>query len=240
VCGRYSLTRPVDAVSQLGLFADLPLVERALSTQKPRWNVAPTDAMPIVRARPDAEGYQLELFRWGLIPFYAKDTSFAAKMINARSEGLAKKPAFKRAFYKRRCLVPADGFFEWEKLGKKKLPWYFQRTDGLPFAFAGLWERWHPPGDPAPPPVSTFTIITTSANALVSPLHDRMPAILDPADFDRWLDPTQEVVDMLEALLVPLPAERMSGRPVSVRVNKVENDDPDCLGPPEPIQPSLL
>jgi putative SOS response-associated peptidase YedK len=238
MCGRYTLTHPHQAFTagQLGLF-DPALFEAV----RPRFNVAPTDVMPIVRRRsPDESALQLDLFRWGLIPFFSKDPREGAKMINARSEGIQSKPAFRRAFERKRCLVPADGFFEWEKIGKSKQPWYIRLKDGEPFAFAGLWDRWHPEGAPeGSEPIGSFTIITTRANPLVTPLHDRMPVILAPKDYDLWLDPRSDK-DPLLALLVPFPGEAMSAYRVSPRVNRVENDDPDCIAPGQKAQGQLL
>jgi putative SOS response-associated peptidase YedK len=149
-------------------------------------------------------------------------------MINARAESVAEKPSFRSAFKKRRCLVPGDGFYEWKKTAKKKQPFYIRMKDGQPFAFAGLWERWHPPDGKE---VETFTIITTEPNDLMRTIHDRMPVILHPKDFEAWLNPGIEDAQRLAHLLRPFPAENMEARPVSARVNSPKNDGPQCLEP---------
>ena len=150
-------------------------------------------------------------------------------MINARAETAAEKPAFKEAIRRRRCLLPASGFFEWQKVGARKLPHLIRLRDGMPFALAGLWERWRPRGGGEP--VESCTILTTEPNDLVAELHNRMPVILDPERFDLWLDPEVREMDRIEPLLVPYPADRMISFPVGLQVNRPENDDPSCIEP---------
>lgn len=200
----------------------------------PRFNIAPMQDIWAAR-QTDAGQRQLALFRWGLVPAWAKDDTMAAKMINARSETVADKPAFRSAFKHRRCIVPASGFYEWKKQGKQKLPYYFKPKDGGLLAFAGLWERWTAPTGA---PLETCTILTTEANALVSPLHERMPVILNRADFETWLAPGSKP-DALQALCRPILSEALEALPVGSRVNSVRNDDAACLEPPQ-AEPSLF
>ena len=171
------------------------------------------------------------MLRWGLIPWWAKDESGAGRMINARAEGVATKPAFREAFKQRRCLVPVSGFYEWQKTGdsKRKQPWYIGMRSGDPFCMAGLWERWRSPDRGE---VHTFTVITAQPNDLMRPLHDRMPVIVPPSDFDRWLN-HGERLDALASMLTPFPAGEMEAHPVSSRVNSPRIDDAGCLEPLE-------
>jgi putative SOS response-associated peptidase YedK len=192
----------------------------------PRYNIAPTQDAPVLRQRREPKGERtLQMLRWGLIPSWAKDTKIAAKLINARAESIAEKPSFRSAFRRRRCLVPADGFYEWRAEGTRKQPYLIARRDREPFAFAGLWERWTPK-EPDADSASTdsFTIITADANALLKPLHVRMPVILAPADYGIWLDPEAAEADLL-ALLKPAPQEWLGYAPVSPRVNAAAVDD---------------
>ena len=197
----------------------------------PRYNAAPTQDLPVAL---DADGRRtLRIMRWGLVPSWAKDRAIGNRLINARSETARDKPAFRAAFASRRCLVPATGFYEWkrpERTGGRKQPYFIQLLDARPFAMAGLWEHYV---DPDGEPLTTFTILTTVPNDLVAPLHDRMPVILHPGAYDRWLDPTERDTDALTAMLAPYPAERMRAHPVSTRVNTPANDDPGCLQPVE-------
>ena len=237
MCGRYSLTTPVEGLRQLFEFPERPNLG-------PRYNIAPTQEVAAVRCAPPAEadrgpgdgeagaaGRHLVLLRWGLIPSWAKDPAIGARMINARAETLAEKPAFRTAFKTRRCLVLADGFFEWQKQAAgPKQPYRIARRDGAPFAFAGLWERWRDPADGRT--VETCTIVTTDANALLRPIHHRMPVILAPEAYGPWLDPGSEV-DRLQALLAAEPGLDLVAVAISTRVNKVANDDPEVLLPLE-------
>jgi putative SOS response-associated peptidase YedK len=193
----------------------------------PTYNAAPQSVQPVVRLNRDTGQREFALLRWGLVPFWAKDAKLAYTTINARAEEVAAKPAFREALKKRRCLVPADAFYEWQKLdADTKQPHAIALRNGEPYAFAGLWERWQPR---EAPPLETFTILTTDANELTELLHDRMPVILEPRDYDRWLDagdPERPPIDLLR----PYPAEKMLAWPVSNRVGNIRNDDPELLG----------
>lgn len=219
MCGRYLLISPVEAMRRffdVGGLLNLP----------PRYNVAPTQDAPVLRL--DKEGRrELIQMRWGLVPLWAKDLSMGARCINARAESLERKPAFREAFRQRRCLVPTDGFYEWEKKGKVRQPWRIgPAEDGL-MALAGLWERWRAPDGGV---VRSFAVITTDANELVAPLHERMPAVIPPDGFSEWLDPATSP-ERLREMLRPYPSNRMKAYPVSRRVNDVRNDDPSCIEP---------
>jgi putative SOS response-associated peptidase YedK len=175
----------------------------------------------------------LDVVRWGLVPSWAKSLSIGDRQINARAERIQTANAYKRAFVRRRCIVPADGFYEWQKLDdKKKIPWFFRRRDGEPLAFAGLWEIWHDrvQGDDAPR-IRSCVIITTRANALVEPVHERMPVVLPESAWAEWLDRDNHDVEKLQRLLVPAPVDELEAWPVSTRVNKPENNDPDLVEP---------
>jgi putative SOS response-associated peptidase YedK len=200
----------------------------------PRYNIAPTQEVPIIRSSPFLEPAagppprELALARWGLVPFWAKDTKIGNRMINARGETVASKPAFRAAFRKRRCLVPADGFFEWQATPSGKQPWYIHAAGGEPLAMAGLWELWDPPDGGAP--LASCAIVTTSANAFMRELHDRMPVILDAHARDAWLDPSASP-DRLQALLAPAPDNLLEAWPVTRRVNSPFNEDPSLVEP---------
>jgi putative SOS response-associated peptidase YedK len=215
MCGRFTLASPGTVVAELFGLDGVPNL-------RPRFNIAPTQAVAVVR---DEGGTRrLAELRWGLIPSWAKDPAIGNKLINARSETLAEKPAFRGAFRSRRCLVVADGFYEWAKTGTRKQPWYFQLSDGRPFGFAGLWERWLPAGGE---PIETCTIVTTEANELLAPVHDRMPVILDQSSFSAWLG--SEPGRPPDGLLAPYPAAAMTARPVGLTVNSPANDTPECI-----------
>jgi putative SOS response-associated peptidase YedK len=229
MCGRYV------AVSSPSILADrFGVDEVRVPEYEATYNVAPRDEMPVVAV---SRGKRvLDKVRWGLVPSWAKDRSIGDRQINARADSVATKAAYKRAFAKRRAIVPADGFYEWEKVAgrKQKQPWFIRRRDGEPLAFAGLWEIWHDQnvGDDAPR-VRTFTIITTDPNELVRPLHDRMPVVLPESTWDRWLDPTYQDVGALQELLVPAPDDDFEAWPVGTLVNKADNDGPELLDPVE-------
>ena len=221
MCGRYTLSTPTD------LLSDLYELETAVEAE-PRFNIAPTQETPVVRVDPQTGRRRLDSLRWGLIPFWAKDPGIGNRMINARSETVAEKPAYRVSFRKRRCLVMADGFYEWKATGGPKQPFFFHRQDGHPFAMAGLWDRWEKGQDG---PVETFTILTTGPNETVEPIHKRMPVILDPSHFDRWLDPAFEDIDFLTSILVPAPPATLETYPVSTYVNSPANEGPVCVDP---------
>lgn len=191
----------------------------------PSYNIAPQSFQPVVRLDAETNQRELALLRWGLIPFWAKDAKIAYSTINAKAETLATAPAFREALRRRRCLVPADGFYEWQKLdAKTKQPWAIALRDGSPLAFAGLWETWK--DKTTGQPLETYTIITTEPNELTSGLHNRMPAILAPRDYDRWLapaDPARLPVDLLR----PFDADLMTAWKVSPAVGNVRNNSPD-------------
>ena len=218
MCGRYMLTTPVDALRQLFLFTQRPNLP-------PRYNIAPTQDVPIVRRASDGAGRELITVRWGLVPYWAADPKIGNRLINARGESVARTAAFREAYQRRRCLVPADGFFEWQKSGSARVPLLVRRRDHAPFAFAGLWERCPQPGGAV---LRSCTIITCPPNELVAPVHDRMPVILAPEDYARWLDPAQADG---RTLLKPYPAAELEAFAVSPRVNTPQHDDPECIAP---------
>lgn len=197
---------------------------------EPRFNVAPTQPIAVVRLRPGAAPPLRELtpLRWGLIPGWAKDPSIGNRLINARSETAAAKPAFRAAFRRRRCLIPADGFYEWQRQGKAKQPCFIQMADELPFGMAGLWETWEGPDNSL---VESCTILTTEPNALMEPIHDRMPVILPREAYDEWLRSEPGSSESLQHLLVPYDARRMKAHPVSTFVNRPTNEGPECIAP---------
>jgi putative SOS response-associated peptidase YedK len=233
MCGRYRLSRRKQIIEE---HFDTVSGEEDWN---PRYNIAPTQSVPVIRQNPKEPIRELDMMRWGLIPSWAADSSGAAKMINARSETAATKPAFRDAFQSRRCLIPADGFYEWMRSGKVKQPYCFEVNDGELFAFAGLWERWKDSGGVW---VKSCSILTTMANAVTSSIHDRMPVILDPDSYDLWLDPGMRNVDAVADLLKPYDGRAMRCRPVSSRINHVANDDAECSAPVElsPIQSRLF
>lgn len=195
-------------------------------TWAPRWNIAPTQQVATIRQHPTQPTRIFSLMRWGLIPFWAKDQSLGLRTINAMAETAAEKPAFREAFSRRRCLIPADSFYEWKKTGvKEKQPYNFGLVSGSVFAFAGLWDRWR---DLKNNVVESCTVLTTKPNALVGEVHNRMPAILSPDDYERWLDPGIKDVGEVVEYLKPLDARLMKKYPVSTRVNRPENDDAEC------------
>lgn len=197
---------------------------------KKRYNVAPTQEVPIVGQRDAEHAPKLGIFRWGLLPFWAKSPRDGARMLNARVETLHAKNAYAKAFEKRRCLVPADGWIEWERDGKAKKPFHVRRTDGVPLLFAGLWSRWRPKGSESEDWLHTFTVVTRDSTVPLTDLHPRMPLVVDAADRERWLIPTGD--DPRPALLAAeLPELELHA--VSQRVNDARNDDPACLAPAE-------
>lgn len=219
MCGRFTLRTPAEQLMKL-----FDLVEAA--PLKPRYNLAPTQPAPIIRA--DAQGQRrLELARWGLVPHWADDVSIGHRMINARREGIADKPAFRQAIRRRRCLVPADGFYEWKKTPRGKQPYLLQLASGHPMALAGLWETWDGPDGP----LTSFTIITGPAPKPLTWLHDRMPIILHRQDYARWLDPGVTEPAEVEGLLRPFEADALHIDRVSPVVNNPRHDVPECVEP---------
>jgi putative SOS response-associated peptidase YedK len=192
----------------------------------PSYNVAPQSVQPVIRPGRDSGAPEFAMMRWGLVPYWAKDAKIGYSTINARAEEAASKPAFREALRKRRCLVPADAFYEWQRIdAKNKKPFAIALKSGDPYAFAGLWESWRPKEGEA---LKTFTILTTDPNELLEPIHDRMPVILEPKDYQRWMEPAS-VERLPMDLLRPFPAERMTAWPVGERVGNVRNDDPELL-----------
>jgi putative SOS response-associated peptidase YedK len=219
MCGRYTLVTPRERLAEEFGFNGSS-VELASN-----YNVAPTQGVAAVL---EEEGKRrLEVLRWGLIPPWADDPQIGSRMINARSETAPEKPSFRRAFRERRCLIPADGFYEWQRTNGAKQPFYIHMEDGRPFAFAGLWESWGKGGEGE---VRTCTILTTEANAVVGEIHERMPVIVAPDAYDVWLDPASER-DELTGLLAPYPEDEMEAYPVSRFVNSPSNNDPRCIEP---------
>ena len=256
MCGRFvSVSSPQLLADRFGI-DETTVPDAKLPEHEADYNVTPRAQVLVVRERPP-RGEQhdttrvLSLVRWGLVPSWAKDLSMGDRLINARAESVAEKPAFRRAFAKRRCIVPADAFYEW-KVGERperehgasagrrapRQPYCIRRRDGEPLAFAGLWEIWRDPAiDDADAPdawVRSCTIITTRANGVLAPIHDRMPVVLDEAVWDEWLDPTRHDVAALDALLAPAPDDWVEAYPVSTRVNSPRNNDADLVAPAEP------
>lgn len=196
---------------------------------EPRYNIAPTQPVAAVRRSESDGSREMVLLRWGLVPPWSKDPASGPGMINARSETASSKPSFRSALRRRRCLVAADGFYEWQRSDGRKQPFYVCLRGGGPFALAGLWERWKPPGGGKP--LESCTLLTTEANELLAPVHDRMPVILPVDEYDVWLDPAIESAEPLGQLLRPYPSEEMKVYPVSTRVNNPRNDEPTCIEP---------
>lgn len=220
MCGRFTLRTSPQRIAQ----TFLTLVPEL----RPRYNIAPSQ--PVAAVRLDATRHERELvsFRWGLIPSWADDPKIGYRTINARAETVATKPSFRRAFQKRRCLIVADGFYEWKRNGRGKQPFFIHKRDDGPFAFAGLWESWRGGGGET---IESCTLIVTSANPLMEPIHDRMPVILSPDEYDLWLDAEFENRAKLEEMLRPYPGDDLEAYPVSTLVNKPQNDAPQCVAP---------
>jgi len=224
MCGRYRLSRRKELIEEY--FDATPWDD----DWSPRYNIAPTQAVPVIRQNPKEPVRELSLMKWGLIPHWSKDFSGAAGMINARSETASTKPAFRDSLKFRRCLIPADGFYEWKRTATSKQPYCFEVNEGELFAFAGLWDGWK---DPNGNWIRTCSILTTTPNSVTSAVHDRMPVILDPDSYDLWLDPGMNDAQVLSELLKPYDARLMRCFPVSTRINSVANDDEQCSLPVE-------
>jgi putative SOS response-associated peptidase YedK len=226
MCGRFALFMSnQDLAEAFNLDSD---TVSTIPESVPRYNVAPTQPVAAIRLSESGQR-ELTFFRWGLIPSWSKDINIGSRLINARSETVAEKPSFRAAFKRRRCLIPADGFYEWQKQNGGKQPMYIHPVDERPFAFAGLWEVWR---DAEGSELQTCTILTTEPNELMAPIHNRMPVILEAADYDMWLHPDPDPEQGLH-LLRPYAAEKMAAYPVSTFVNNPRNDSSQCI---EPIQ----
>jgi putative SOS response-associated peptidase YedK len=219
MCGRFTLATPGQTIAEAFELQSAPEL-------KPRYNIAPTQ--PVAAIRTAGAGRELVMLHWGLIPLWSKDAAIGARMINARGETIAEKPSFRTPFRSRRCLILADGFYEWKRVGAGKQPYHICMDDRRPFAFAGLWDRWAAAGSE---PVESCTIVTTAPNGVLAPIHDRMPVILPPAACALWLDPAVREKERLQELLQPFDATSMRAYPVSPRVNNPRNDDRDCIAP---------
>ncbi len=225
MCGRFARRSTQEILAD---WFGVPLEE--MPWFEPTFNAAPQSTQPVVRLNRDTGSREFALLKWGLVPFWARDAKVGYTTFNARAEEAPAKPAYREAFKKRRCLIPADAFYEWQRIDpKSKHPYAFAMKEETPYAFAGLWESWRPKEGA---PLESFTILTTDPNALVEPMHNRMPAILEPRDYDRWLntspdtsDPARPPVDLLR----PFPAEKMRAWRVSDRVGSVRNNDPTLL-----------
>ena len=247
MCGRYSLKTPADILAEHFELKQVP-------SMKPRYNIAPAQPIAVVRIgkwgqtrlssagqptkiladrliESDPNFREMGLLRWGLIPSWAKDPGIGNKMINARAETVSEKPAFREAFARSRCLIPADGYYEWQRedrMGQRKQPFYIRMKDKGLFAFAGLWEQWRGPDGKA---VETCAILTTEPSQSLKEIHDRMPVILDPKDYEQWLDPYIRQAELLQPLLCPYPDDALTAYPVSLHVNDPSHDDAACIEP---------
>ena len=234
MCGRYSLGVPTEVLAKAFALASTPQVPL-------RYNIAPTQDAAVIRVSSKDGQRKLHLLKWGLIPSWADDPKIGSRLINARAESAPDKPAFRSAFKRRRCLIPADAFYEWQKgesgnARGRKQPYAIKMADGSPFAFAGLWETWRDPV--AGKDVETFTILTTEPNDVTRPLHNRMPAIVRPEDYDRWLDPREHDPERLKGVIRTTEDGTMVAYPVSSRVNSPANDDAGCIEPAVPERTS--
>jgi putative SOS response-associated peptidase YedK len=219
VCGRYAFFSPAEAVRRTFALDDVPELE-------PRYNVAPTQPVPAVRAAEEG-ARAFSMLHWGLVPRWAKERAIGNRMINARSETLAEKPSFRDAFRKRRCLVLADGWYEWQVAADGKQPWFIRMKDARTFAFAGLWERWKDPADGST--LESCAIVTTDASASIRKIHERMPVVLAEADWDRWLDTAFSDTGTLSGLLRPFDPDALEAWPVSRQVNAPKNQGPELI-----------
>jgi putative SOS response-associated peptidase YedK len=236
MCGRYTLTNvaPNLLASMFGI-PDLEIPELS-----PRYNVAPTQDAAVVRVVEPGAPRTLDMLRWGLVPSWATDVNIGNRMINARSETVAEKPAYRSSFKSKRCIIPADGFFEWKKIAGKKQPYWIHRADKAPMGFAGLWARWKGVGtDGQIVQLDTFTVLTTDPHPIVAPIHDRMPAILSPDAYATWLDPKEHRPDVLLPLIHHRNGDALVTTPVAPRVNNPYNEGPANIQPAN-VQESLL
>ena len=221
MCGRFALLASGEIVAEAFAIENIP------EPLPPRYNIAPTQPVLAVRLSSDGQQREFALFRWGLVPSWSKDVKIGSRMINARAETAVDKPSFRAAFKRRRCLIPASGFYEWQQTNGRKQPHYIHpQNDGI-FAFAGLWELWQSADGSE---LQTCTILTTTPNELMAPIHNRMQVIVEPPDFSMWLDPGPRPEDALH-LLRPYPADKMAAYAVSTAVNSPANDSPACIAP---------
>jgi putative SOS response-associated peptidase YedK len=227
MCGRFVSTTPLSDLAER-----LDVDEVRTDDERPNWNVTPRSSVLIVAENAEHQRV-LDRVRWGLVPSWAKNLAVGDKLINARAESVKEKPAYRRAFLKRRCLIPVDGFYEWKVVpGRKtKQPVYIHRVDGAPIVFAGLYENWKDKADPDAEWVRSCSIVTTNANQRIAPVHNRMPVILPPEHFEGWLDPDNHDVDALTRLLLPAPDDLLSYYPISTLVNRPANNGPELLDP---------
>jgi putative SOS response-associated peptidase YedK len=217
MCGRFALPTPEELTGHFSVKKSLDLA--------PRYNIAPSQDIAAIRLIPHTSVREIAMLRWGLIPFWAKDRKIGYKMINARAESVADKPAFRVAFRQRRCLIPASGFFEWNHKNETKQPYFIRLKDSNILAFAGLWEHWAGKDGEV---IDSCTIITTGANETVGNIHDRMPVIIEPELYDRWLDPETKEKSLL-SLFAPFPNKKILAYPVGIEVNNPKNDNLNCL-----------
>lgn len=213
MCGRYAQRTDAKKLAKEFKVSEVPSVE-------PRYNIAPTQ--DVLAVNETGDGREMRFIKWGLVPSWAKDTSMGARLINVRSETVTEKPAFRQAFKHRRCIIPADGFYEWQKqkAGERKQPFFFRMKDERPFGFAGLWERWEGEGGQV---LNSCAILTTEANEVLRPVHDRMPVILNPDDYELWLGGDARELDLVKEMLRPFPGEEMTGYPVGLSVNSTKS-----------------
>lgn len=222
MCGRYTLHTPADTISRAFGVPEF-------SQTRLRFNIAPSQFVAAVRQKPGTHTRELVMLKWGLVPFWANDLKIGNRLANARAETVAEKPSFRHAFKSQRCLVVADGFYEWQQTDGRKQPYYVTLKDGGPFGMAGLWERWGE-GETA---IESCTIITTDANSLMQSIHDRMPVIVSPEKYRLWLDPAEHDQHVLSGILQPYGAAEMEAFPVSTLVNNPKRESPDCIEPIE-------
>jgi len=227
MCGRYRLSRRKQIIEESFDTADWQ------DDWSPRYNIAPTQPVPVIRQHPKEPVRQISLMKWGLVPNWARDASIASSTINAKSETASEKPAFRDPFKYRRCLIPADGFYEWKRSGSSKQPYCFEVQNGEVFAFAGLWDVWK---DADGQWIKTCSILTTLPNAVTATVHNRMPVILDRECYELWLDPSVTSVEVISELLKPFDARLMRCYPISAKVNHVANDDEECSRPVEVVE----
>ncbi|MBI5342059.1 MAG: SOS response-associated peptidase [Deltaproteobacteria bacterium] len=221
MCGRFTLFEPDKMLAKSFDLGEIPRLA-------PRYNVAPGQPVAAVRASSSGGARELAFLRWGLIPSWAKDPSIGGRLINARAETVGEKPVFRNAFRRRRCIVPASGFYEWQRTERRKQPYYIRMRDGRMFGIAGLWDRWEGEDGSV---AETCAVLTTAANAALAPVHDRMPVILDPGVYDRWLDIAAGAPGSLQPLLVLFPPDEMVAFPVGFGVNDPSVDDEGCIAP---------